>query len=139
MPPRRNMHASFCAVKELIFSNRGLAEILLIVRYLRWTKTAILWSLVYCLWLFSLSLVKTTKPFERLSLDFKSPLPSQIRSTYLLVVVDEYSRFLFCFSCPNMLSWTIIKHLDQFFNLCGMPHYVHSDLGRSFTLNERKD
>ena len=52
-------------------------------------------------------LIKATKPFECLSLDFKGLLPSQTRSTYLLVVVDEYSHL-----CPNMLLSTVIKCLD---------------------------
>jgi len=38
-----------------------------------------------------------------------------------------------------MLSSTVIKCLDQLFALCGMPHYVHSDLGGSFTSHELKD
>jgi len=85
------------------------------------------------------TLIKATKPFERLNIDFKGPLPSNNRNTYVLVVVDEYSRFPFCFPCPNMLTSTVIKRLDQLFALCGMPNYVHSDLGRSFISQELKD
>ena len=32
-------------------------------------------------------------PLERLNLDFKGPLPSKSRNTYLLTIIDEYSRF----------------------------------------------
>jgi len=57
------------------------------------------------------SLIKATKPFERLSLDFKGPLPSHTRNTYLLVIVDEYTRFVFrvrtC--CHRLLSNILIS------------------------------
>ena len=42
-------------------------------------------------------LIKASKPFERISIDFKGPLPSLSRNKYLLVIIDEYSRFLFNF------------------------------------------
>ena len=35
-------------------------------------------------------LIKATQPMERLSLDFKGPLPSASINKYLLIVVDEY-------------------------------------------------
>ena len=37
-------------------------------------------------------LIKSTQPLERISIDFKGPLPSSVNK-YLLIVVDEYSRF----------------------------------------------
>ena len=42
-------------------------------------------------------LIKATQPFERLSMDFKGPLPSSSRNRYLLTVIDEFSRFPFVF------------------------------------------
>ena len=41
----------------------------------------------------STALIKATKPMERLSVDFKGPLESENGNKYLLVAVDEYSRF----------------------------------------------
>jgi len=76
-------------------------------------------------------LIEATKPFERLNLDFKGLLPSRTRNVCMFVVVDEYLRFPFCFACPDMLSSTVVKCLDQLFSLCGMPSYIHSDLGCS--------
>ena len=38
------------------------------------------------------NLIKSTQPMERLSIDFKGPLKSTSRNTYMLAVVDEYSR-----------------------------------------------
>ena len=42
-------------------------------------------------------LVKATSPWERLSVDFKGPLPSSSSNKYLLTIVDEFSRFAFGF------------------------------------------
>ena len=42
-------------------------------------------------------LTKATKPFERLSLDFKSPLPTTTKNKYMLTILDEYSRFPFVY------------------------------------------
>ena len=85
------------------------------------------------------NLIKATQPMERLSIDFKGPLPTATRNAYILTVVDEYSRFPFAFPCPDMQSSTVIKCLNQIFTLCGMPNYIHSDLGTSFLSRELKD
>ena len=82
------------------------------------------------------TLIKATQPMERLSIDFKGPLKSTSRNTYMLTVVDEYSRFPF--PCPNTLSSTVIRCPDQLFTLCGTPSYIHSDLGTSFRSQEIK-
>lgn len=76
---------------------------------------------------------------ERLSIDFKGPLPTSTNNPYLLTVIDEYSRFPFAFACPNMSSSTVIKCLDQLFTLCGTPGFVHSDRGASFMSRELKE
>jgi hypothetical protein len=76
-------------------------------------------------------LIKATQPFERLSMDFKGPLPSASRNKYILTIVDEYSRFPFAYACPNMESSTVIKCLTQLFSIFGMPNYIHNDRGPS--------
>ena len=48
------------------------------------------------------TLIKATKPFERISIEFKGALPSSTSNKYILMVIDEYSRFPFAFSCPSM-------------------------------------
>ena len=85
------------------------------------------------------TLIKATKPFERISLDFKGPLPSSSRNVYLLVIIDEYSRFPFCYPCPNMHTETVIKCLNDVFTLCGVPGFVHSDNASYFTCRELKN
>ena len=76
---------------------------------------------------------------ERLSIDFKGPVPSVTSNTYLLVVIDEYLQFPFVFPCPNMHTTTIIKALDRLFSLTGMPSYIHSHRGTSFMPKELRD
>ena len=67
------------------------------------------------------SLIKATQPMDRISIEFKGPLPYTSYNTYLLMVVDEYSRFAFAYPCPNTFTTTVIRCLDQLFALCGMP------------------
>ena len=66
-------------------------------------------------------------PFERIAIDFKGPLPTCTRNMCLLVIVDEFSRFPFCYPCPNMYSETVIKCSNGLFTLCSVPSCVHSD------------
>lgn len=84
------------------------------------------------------TLIKATQPMERISIDFKGPLPTSSRNPYLLTAIDEFSRFPFAFPCPNMNTETVIKCLEQIFSLCGMAHYVHSDRGTSFMSRDLK-
>ncbi|XP_018022352.2 uncharacterized protein LOC108678443, partial [Hyalella azteca] len=84
------------------------------------------------------TLIRATQPMERLSMDFKGPLPSATRNTYMLTVVDEFSRFPFAFPCPDMSAGTVIKCLESLFALFGMPGYIHSDRGTSFMSQELK-
>ena len=81
-------------------------------------------------------LIKATRPFERINLDFKGPFPSVNGNKYFLNVIYEYSRFQFVFPCPDVSAATIIKCLITLFSLFAMPAYVHSDSGASFMNQE---
>ena len=59
-------------------------------------------------------LIKFTQSLERLSIDFKGPLPSSSVNKYLLIVVDEYFRFSFAFPCKDMTTWTVTNALIKF-------------------------
>lgn len=83
-------------------------------------------------------LIKATQPFERISMDFKGPLPSTTRNKYILTVIDEYSRFPFAFACTDMTSSTIVSCLVELFSIFGLPSFVHSDRGSSFMSDELK-
>ena len=78
------------------------------------------------------TLIKATQPFERLSIDFKGPLPSTNENRYLLTVVDEYSRFPFAFPCRDVSANSVINCLTHLFSIFGMPSFIHSDCGSSF-------
>jgi len=84
-------------------------------------------------------LIKVTQLFERLSLDFKGSLPSSSKNKYLLMVIDEFSRFPFAFPCANMETKTVIQCLTQRFSLFGMCSCIHSDNAASFTSREFLD
>ena len=83
-------------------------------------------------------LIKATQPFERLSIDFKGPLPSINQNKYLLVICDKFSRFPFAFVCKDVSSRTVINHLRSLFSVFGMLSCIHSDRGASFMSNELK-
>ena len=84
-------------------------------------------------------LVKATQPFERVSIDFKGPLPSVSQNKYMLTATDEFSRFPFAIPCQDVSAPTVIKGLSSIFTIFGLPGYVHSDRGPSFMSKELKD
>ena len=50
-------------------------------------------------------LIRAIYPFQRLNIDFKGPLPKSTNgNSYLLTIIDEYSRFPFAFACKDMTS-----------------------------------
>ena len=77
-------------------------------------------------------LISSTRPWERLSMDFVGPLPSSTKNRFLLVVVDEYSRYPFAFPCSQITTDVVIGHLLQLFALFGTPSSIHSDRGTQF-------
>ena len=85
------------------------------------------------------TLIKATSPMERLNLDFKGSLPSTSRNRFFLCVVDEYSRYPFCFPCTDTSAGTIIRCLESIFSLFGICSYVHSDRGTAFMSRDLKN
>jgi len=79
-------------------------------------------------------LIRALRPFDRLSIDFKGPLPPSAGSVnrYIFIVVDEYSRFPFAFPCKDLSSETVRRCLSEIFSTFGLPSYVHSDRGTAF-------
>ena len=84
-------------------------------------------------------LVKATQSMERLSIDFKGPLPSTSKNCYLLTVVDEYLRFPFAFACTSTNTDSVIQSLNQIFIVFGMPSYIHPGRGTSFLSKEVRE
>jgi len=86
----------------------------------------------------SATLIKASRPMERISLDFKGRLPSTSGNSYLLIAIDEYSRFPFAFPCKDMTAPTVICCLDKLFALCGTAGFVHSNNGSAFVSGDFK-
>ena len=86
------------------------------------------------------TLINATAPFQRLSIDFKGPLPpSKNGNQYLLTMIDEYSRFPFAYPCRDMTSNTITQCFNHLFSLFGMPDTVHNDRGTNFLSEETQN
>lgn len=87
-----------------------------------------------------LTLMVTNCTAERtyLSLDFKGPLPSATKNKYLLIIIDEFSRFPFAYACADVSSSSVVKLFNHLFCIFGMPSYLHSDEEPSFMSSELK-
>ena len=77
-------------------------------------------------------LITSNLPWQRLSLDYVGPLPSRTNFKYILVIIDEFSRFPFAFPCSDIGASTVIKHLSYLFSIFGNPSSIHSDRGPQF-------
>ena len=83
-------------------------------------------------------LIEATRPFQRLNVDFKGPIPSSTHNKYFLTVVDEYSRYPWAFPCSDMTGSSVIRCFTNIFSMFGMPDYIHSDCGSNFLSIEVK-
>ena len=84
------------------------------------------------------NVITSTRPWERLSIDFVGPLPSSSHNKYLLVIVDEFSRYPFAFPCSRITDDVVITHLLNLFSMFGTPAGVHSDRGAQFESTKLK-
>lgn len=57
--------------------------------------------------------IKATRPFKRLSIDFKGPIPPMY--VYMLNAIEKYLRFPFAFSVKDMTSAIVKKCLSNLF------------------------
>ncbi len=69
-------------------------------------------------------------PWQNISVDFCGQFPS---GDYLLVVLDEYSRFPFVEITPSTSAHTVIPLLDKIFSTAGIPKIMKSDNGPPFS------
>ena len=83
------------------------------------------------------TLINATQPWQKISLDFKGP--DKRKNKYLLIVIDEFSRFPFVFPCQTMTTQTVIKCLTTLFCMFGLPGYVHTDRASYFLSKDFKD
>lgn len=85
------------------------------------------------------TLIHAVRPLQRLSIDFVGPKPSTNSNRYILVIVDEYSRYPFAYPCSDMSSSTVIRCLTNLFTLVGCPETLHSDRGAQFVSSELRN
>jgi len=83
------------------------------------------------------TLIKAIQPWQTISTDFKGLVKG--RNNYLLIMIDECTRFPFVFPCRNMTRKVVIECLTRLFCLFGLPGFVHSDLGAYFMSRELKE
>ena len=72
-------------------------------------------------------------PWMEVAVDLAGPFPS---GEYLLVVIDEYSRFPEVEVISSTSAKTVIPHLHMVFSRHGIPDVVKTDNGLPFSGNE---
>lgn len=73
-------------------------------------------------------------PFQKLYVDFLGPYPrSKPGNSYVFVVLDHLSKFVFLKPLRSANSLSVIKYLkNELFNVFGVPQIIHSDNGKQF-------
>ena len=74
-----------------------------------------------------------TGPWKQVSIDFKGPFPT---GEYLLVIIDDYSRFPEVEIVNSTSARSVIPKLDSVFARQGIPEIVKSDNGPPFNGEE---
>lgn len=71
---------------------------------------------------------------ERVHIDFMGPFPiTTSGNKYVLMVVDQFTKWLECYPLPNQTAETVAKTMvNQFFARFGIPLIIHSDQGTNF-------
>jgi hypothetical protein len=79
--------------------------------------------------------IEITAPGEMLGVDFMGPFPrSKKANSYLLVVVDYYSKWVEMFPLKDGKTPRLVKILrEEIFTRWGVPQYLVSDRGPQFT------
>ena len=70
-------------------------------------------------------------PWEKVSIDF-----AEVAGQYVLVVIDDYSRFPEVDVVHSTSAKAVIPKLDRMFAAYGVPHVIKSDNGPPFNGNE---
>ena len=85
--------------------------------------------------------ISVERPFQRLYVDLLGPYPrSKKGNTHLLIVLDQFSKFVFLKTLRVARSGTIVEFLrSDVFNVYGVPESIFSDNGAQFTSKEFAD
>ena len=74
-------------------------------------------------------------PWQKIAMDFWGPLPT---GGHVLVVIDEYSRFVEIEFVNSTSSGAVLPHIDRIFATHGFPETVKTDGGPPFNGHEYK-
>lgn len=73
-------------------------------------------------------------PFQTLHIDHLGPfVKSKKGNSYILGIVDGFSKFIFVKAVKNLKSKTTVQILSDIFSVIGSPKVIVSDRGTSFT------
>ena len=70
-----------------------------------------------------------SKPLSEISVDFAGPYQS---GDYIVVILDEYSRFPVAEAIRSTAASTVIPHLDRTVAIHGIPDQIRTDNGSPF-------
>jgi hypothetical protein len=73
------------------------------------------------------------RPWQKIDADFWGPLPS---GGYLLVMIDEYSRYPEVELVKGTSAQAVVPHIDKIFTTHGFPESVKTDGGPPFNGND---
>lgn len=77
---------------------------------------------------------KVSTPFHTIHIDHVGPfVPSKRKNSYILVIIDAYTKFIVLKAVKNTKSNTSIAVLRDYFGTFGLPTRLISDRGTSFT------
>lgn len=77
-----------------------------------------------------------TTPFSKIDIDYAGPFPN---GKYILLLIDEFSRFPIAKIVPSTNSTHLITFLEETFSLFGIPTTLKSDNGPPFNGHELKN
>lgn len=71
---------------------------------------------------------------ERVHVDILGPFPESYQhNIYILMVVDQFTKWLECYPMPDQTAETVARNLvDNFISRKGSPMFIHTDQGRQF-------
>ena len=85
------------------------------------------------------SIEKRSIPMDTIHIDHVGPFSKSTRgNSYLLVIVDAFSKFVVAKPSRSLRSGEVIDHLKEVFGTFGVPRRIVSDRGLAFTSKQFK-